>query len=77
MPCQKKRLVQLIEEVEDNVVISDNIKSRSRKLTIDEDDLHIKFKQSKLSVSSYKRYIISSLMASVYNLSLEACVCEY
>lgn len=39
LPCQEKRLVELVDEIEDDVVIRHHIKSRTRKLTINEDHL--------------------------------------
>lgn len=42
LPCEKERLVQQVDEVEDYIVICHTVKLRARKLTIDENNLQIK-----------------------------------
>lgn len=41
-PCEEERLIQLVNNVKNDVIISHHIQSRSRKLTIDKN--HLQFK---------------------------------
>lgn len=38
-PSQEERLIQLIDEIKNDIVISDYIKLRTRELAVDENDL--------------------------------------
>lgn len=55
IPCEQEWLIQLVDEVENHVVISYQVKSWTRKLTIDQNNLQNR-KHKKVSFKIIKRF---------------------